>query len=139
MSYSDNHQRLVRLSPLIREAIAFASAERELTATPALTTGHMLLGLLRLPAIQALYKHDIVLERVRPLVYAAVQYGEVGQRAAEWSRELATLFEVFSTKIQDNPDVPQEVLLLRQLIRQPNTISSQILSSLGITIEGIQP
>ena len=140
MSHSDNFQRLVKLSPVVREVIAFADAERQLIASPALTTGHLLLGLMHLqsPVIKALHRQRVVLDQTRQLVDTAIQYGVVEQRATGWSRELATFFDVFSTSIQEDPDVSQEVLLLLQLVKQPNCISSQILSSLGVTVESIR-
>lgn len=143
MAQDRKHEKLVKLSPFIRKVIAFADAERVLMASPILTTGHILLGLLQLNSLTSqilhvLREYGIAVEQMRPLIHAAIRYGSIEQGSAGWSRELTALFHELSMDIHENPNTSQEVLLVTQLANWPNSISGQILRSFGVRVKNVQ-
>ncbi|RIK33456.1 MAG: hypothetical protein DCC55_34915 [Chloroflexi bacterium] len=131
------NNKLVKLAPFVREALAFAEAERVLGPHQCLTTGHLLLGLLRVDVeiINILHELGVDLKFVRGLVHSAIRYSSVEKCRKGWSSELGQLISHYCTLLHIQQEKAEHELLVLQLVSQPNSIGSQILASLGVTKE----
>ena len=137
MLNNKRRDRLVKLSPLIREALAFAEAERALDPHRCLTTGHLLLGILRmdLPIVHCLREMGVILKQTRSLVRAAIEHGSLEESRWQWSDELKLLIEDLMQANRCANSASDDRFLILPLLKQPQSISSQILASLGVTEE----